>query len=833
MVKIHLKKKDVLLTVLEFLKSNGYVESMRCLEHESGLSVDNYGNDLDFLRELVLDGQWEDAENFVSPLRKKAGESGFNFERVMFELRKQRFLELVDGKDQEGAVLELTAGLKELEGRCSKEEFNKLCYCLTLESLSDHPDYSAWTPYHGRMECFTAIKHLFDTVFSVEWREQKETMQRVEPNHLITLLQQSALYQASLYMAATSTTTLPNPIHFDVLSPTFRPQDASGKALGPPGRRPHGEQSLVPGNVMRHMQRKLGAGGIMGAPLPVPGVVLDEANARGVRSSPARQRAGRAGQPLRSSWGYGNGRNALTGNDVSTLKKMAREYDKPREPLPLEEANKHAGKRAMKWEIPHGEKDEPMPIIDEDDKDGGMNLPGGPDPSLPTTKEAGPAEEAAAAAGGKTTEEKAGAYASKTSDPDARMLVKEVADSADDAPAGKTSEGAGHAQLPKPVEREGPLDAGRVRKLTCLAMSTESQPIRTVAFSPNGKSIAIGTNGCTLKICSVPGEQQCDQISRVIGRAVPATLKMKTTEVFEDLHLGSVYAASWSQDGSLIATGSNDMTVKVTRTGTGGDCTDEANCVTFEGHEGTIRDVAFCGDNNRVVSVGAGDFGVRVWDLSVSGEDKAPLMVLKGHTNSIMAVDCGITGEGGNTMVITAGMDRTIRLWDLRFQACVARLGCIGVGDKKFGAAGGDAGEASSEQVNQSAILALATNPLTPWTVASGHKDGAVCVWDLRAQRLSWSLRPHSDEVRSVDFSPDGRWMLSGSFDTSINCIDTDVWERRIVNTFESHKNKVLKTVWHSQRPLFASCSADKTVKIWGPIFSSSASSIGEEEESR
>ena len=98
MVKIHLKKKDVLLTVLEFLKSNGYVESMRCLEHESGLSVDNYGNDLDFLRELVLDGQWEDAENFVSPLRKKAGESGFNFERVMFELRKQRFLELVDGK---------------------------------------------------------------------------------------------------------------------------------------------------------------------------------------------------------------------------------------------------------------------------------------------------------------------------------------------------------------------------------------------------------------------------------------------------------------------------------------------------------------------------------------------------------------------------------------------------------------------------------------------------------------------------------------------------------------------------------------------------------------
>merc|ERR1719409_1130470 len=104
---------------------------------------------------------------------------------------------------------------------------------------------------------------------------QRDAAARVEPNHLITLLQQSALYQASLYMAATSTTTLPNPIHFDVLSPAFRPLDANGKQVGPPGRRQHGEPKLVPGNVMRHMQRKLGVGGLTGKALPVPGVVIE------------------------------------------------------------------------------------------------------------------------------------------------------------------------------------------------------------------------------------------------------------------------------------------------------------------------------------------------------------------------------------------------------------------------------------------------------------------------------------------------------------------------------------------------------------------------------
>ena len=59
-------------------------------------------------------------------LKKNSESNDFDFDRVMFEIRKQRFLELVDGRDQDGVVDALTVGLKSLEGRCSKEEFNKL-----------------------------------------------------------------------------------------------------------------------------------------------------------------------------------------------------------------------------------------------------------------------------------------------------------------------------------------------------------------------------------------------------------------------------------------------------------------------------------------------------------------------------------------------------------------------------------------------------------------------------------------------------------------------------------------------------------------------------------
>ena len=137
-----------------------------------------------------------------------------------------------------------------------------------------------------------------------------------------------------------------------------------------------------------------------------------------------------------------------------------------------------------------------------------------------------------------------------------------------------------------------------------------------------------------------------------MNRSISANLKLKTLEVFEDLHLGSVYATSFSRDGKLIATASNDMTVKVVRLGTGGGerknvhddnegsdgrdgTVEDSRAVTFVGHEGTVRDVAFCGDNSRIVSGGAGDFHVRLWDVSVANEDSEALLTMQGHTNCI------------------------------------------------------------------------------------------------------------------------------------------------------------------------------------------------------
>jgi len=49
----------------------------------------------------------------------------------------------------------------------------------------------------------------------------------------------------------------------------------------------------------------------------------------------------------------------------------------------------------------------------------------------------------------------------------------------------------------------------------------------------------------------------------------------------------------------------------------------------------------------------------------------------------------------------------------------------------------------------------------------SGSDDKTVKWWDLSTGRVLKSLDSHSDDVRSVAFSPDGKTALSGSLDTT------------------------------------------------------------------
>jgi WD40 repeat protein len=86
-------------------------------------------------------------------------------------------------------------------------------------------------------------------------------------------------------------------------------------------------------------------------------------------------------------------------------------------------------------------------------------------------------------------------------------------------------------------------------------------------------------------------------------------------------HTGLVRSVAFSADGTRLASGSDDRTVRLWDAATG------APLQTLEGHTEWVRSVVFSADGTRLAS-GSDDGTVRLWDAATG----APLLTLEGHT---------------------------------------------------------------------------------------------------------------------------------------------------------------------------------------------------------
>ncbi len=82
------------------------------------------------------------------------------------------------------------------------------------------------------------------------------------------------------------------------------------------------------------------------------------------------------------------------------------------------------------------------------------------------------------------------------------------------------------------------------------------------------------------------------------------------------------------------------------------------------------------------------------------------------------------------------------------------------------------------------------------------------------ASRLPLSIFiGHSDEVRSVVFSPDGKYVLTGGADSTIKLWDATTG--KLVHTFKGHMAEVSSIAFSPNGRYIASASADTTAKVW------------------
>ncbi|KAL5512562.1 hypothetical protein ACEPAG_3215 [Sanghuangporus baumii] len=99
--------------------------------------------------------------------------------------------------------------------------------------------------------------------------------------------------------------------------------------------------------------------------------------------------------------------------------------------------------------------------------------------------------------------------------------------------------------------------------------------------------------------------------------------------------------------------------------------------------------------------------------------------------------------------------------------------------------------------------------------IASGSADHTIRIWDADSgEVVSGPFKGHTDWVNSVAFSPDGRRVASGSDDRTIRVWDVDSGQL-VLSPLEGHTDSVRSVSFSPDGKRVASGSKDKTIRVW------------------
>jgi hypothetical protein len=280
-------------------------------------------------------------------------------------------------------------------------------------------------------------------------------------------------------------------------------------------------------------------------------------------------------------------------------------------------------------------------------------------------------------------------------------------------------------------------------------------------------------------------------------------------------HASWVISVAFSPDGTRLASGSRDHTVRLWDAATG-------ECLkTLRGHTSTVECVAFSPDGKQVASAGK-DKAIRLWDAA-TGE---PIKALLGHIDGVRAV---AFLRDGRRLASTGDDHRMLRIWDLATAQCVKSLpcdpGCWGLAVSPDGseiAAASDAGwvglwDAETGKRKQRFFAqvgkcwSLAYSPDGKRVLAAGDEP-LMKVWEVATAKCLAALRA-GDRIRAVAFSPDGKHIASGGWHRAVRLWDATTHDH--LRSLDEHTGEVRGLAFSPDGKRLATASFDRTIKIW------------------
>jgi WD40 repeat protein len=321
-------------------------------------------------------------------------------------------------------------------------------------------------------------------------------------------------------------------------------------------------------------------------------------------------------------------------------------------------------------------------------------------------------------------------------------------------------------------------------------------PVRSVSFSPDGSLVLTASDdGAT-------------RIWRADGRLLHVLR-----------HAGPVTAAAFSPDGRRVLTTSDDRTARLWQVSSG------ALLATLR-NRGPVTSGSFSRDG-RLVLTTSRDGTARLWNAATG----VPLLVVK-HGRPVLSGS--LSSDGRRLVTVSSdpsGQTLRVRLFALPSGRLVYELPATGITTVAFNragtllATGGEDHTAAIWNVRSGRRLHLFADHqggVTDVVFGPGGKllvttssDGATRVWDVRTGVRVALLLGHVNAVNSASFSADGKFLVTASADGTAR-----VWEAatgRLETVLRGHTDSVTSGAFSPDGRAVATASADGTARIWDP----------------
>ncbi|KAL8496923.1 hypothetical protein ACS0TY_020562 [Phlomoides rotata] len=177
--------KDLVFLILQFCDEENLKKTAHMLEQETG-----YYFDLKYFEELVIDGNWDEAEKYLTSFT--VVEDNKYSTKIYFEIRKQKFLEALDKHEFPVALDILLKDLK-VFSKSNKELYKEMAQLMVLDDIRENSSLASYG------DTLSARKRVVDELRTVveanPLLQEKTRFPQINKSRLRRLINQSLNWQ--------------------------------------------------------------------------------------------------------------------------------------------------------------------------------------------------------------------------------------------------------------------------------------------------------------------------------------------------------------------------------------------------------------------------------------------------------------------------------------------------------------------------------------------------------------------------------------------------------------------------------------------------------------